>query len=281
MDWLERMNGALSYIEENLTNDIDYREVARIACCSEYHFKRMFSFIAGVTLSEYIRCRRLTLAAFDLKNTHVKVIDVAIQYGYNSPDAFSRAFRSLHGVTPTAARNNGHLLKAYPPITFQLSIRGGTVMNYRIEEKDAFQVVGIKKRVKLINSGINPEIVQVWESISEETLSQIEALSNLEPLGPLNVCANFSEEGSEQGELDYYIAAATTQKCPDHLTKLEIPAFTWAVFEVAGDWPEVQEVWGRIYSEWFPTSGYEHGEGPEILGSRDHTSEIWIPVVSN
>lgn len=191
MDSLENMNKALSYIEENLTNGIDYREMARIACCSEYHFKRMFSFLSGVTLSEYIRRRRLTLAAFDLKSRDVRVIDVAIKYGYQSPDSFARAFQLLHGVTPTEARNQGYSLKAYPRMTFQLSIKGGTEMKYRIEEKEAFRVVGLKKRIKLVPTGSNPEIVEMWETISEETSNQIMGLSNLEPFGVINVCANF------------------------------------------------------------------------------------------
>ncbi|BAB04313.1 AraC family transcriptional regulator [Halalkalibacterium halodurans] len=279
MDWLKRMNGAMAYIEEHLTGDIDYREVARIACCSEYHFKRMFSFIAGVTLSEYIRRRRLTLAAFELKNSQMKVIDVAVKYGYHSPDAFTRAFQSVHGITPTEARNNGHSLKAYPAMTFHISIKGGTEMNYRMEQKEAFRVVGMKKRVKLVHRGTNTDITDMLGTISDETYMQIENLSTLEPGGILNVCTNFSEGLEDEGELDYYIAAATIKKCPEHLVELEIPTFTWAVFTVEGSWEDVQEMWGRIYSDWFPTSDYEHAEGPEILSSANEKSEIWIPVV--
>ena len=134
MDLLKNMNGAIKYIEENLTCEIDFTEVARLAFCSEYHFKRMFSFLAGVSLSEYIRRRRLTCAAFELRGSHVKIIDMAIKYGYNSPDSFARAFQQLHGITPSEARNNGHSLKAFPPMTFQLSIKGGSEMNYRMED---------------------------------------------------------------------------------------------------------------------------------------------------
>lgn len=118
MDLLKSMNRALQYIEENLTHDIDFKEAAKLAFCSEYHFKRMFSFLAGISLSEYIRRRRLTLAAFELKDSHAKVIDIAIKYGYNSPDSFTRAFQNLHGVNPSKARLNGHSLKAYPKMTF-------------------------------------------------------------------------------------------------------------------------------------------------------------------
>ncbi|UOE94801.1 AraC family transcriptional regulator [Alkalihalobacillus sp. LMS39] len=278
MDSLESMNGAINYIEENLIGEIDFQEVARMARCSEYHFKRMFSFLAGVSLSEYIRRRRLTLAAFDLKHGNEKVIDIALKYGYHSPDAFTRAFQSLHGVTPTEARRDFHSLKAYPKMTFQLTIKGGTEMNYKIVQKDAFRVVGWKNRVNLVPTGTNPEIAEMWESISDETYAQIEGLSELEPRGIINVCTNFSEERSQHGELDYYIAAATTKPCPDNLDELQIQEYTWAVFEVDGDWDKVQEAWGRIYSEWFPSSGYEHVEGPEILASKENKSEIWMTV---
>lgn len=287
MDLLEKMNGALLYIEENLTNDLDYKEIARLACCSEYHFKRMFSFLAGVTLSEYIRRRRLTLAAFELKERNSKVIDIAIKYGYNSPDSFTRAFQNLHGITPTEARNNGHSLKAYPKMTFQLTIKGGIEMNYRIEDKAAFRIIGIKKKVSLIYQGVNPEIAEMWQSLNMETINQLKQLSNVEPRGLLSASTNFSEGRPEKGTLDHYIGAATTHDCPPNLTALEVPALTWAVFLAVGPFPNtLQDIWGRIYSEWFPSSNYEQAEGPEMLWNehKDVTSptfksEIWIPVL--
>jgi len=153
MDSLTSMNNAMQYIEEHLTDDIDYSEVSKIACCSEYHFKRMFSFLSGIGLSEYIRRRRLTLAALDLKDTNLRIIDVAVKYGYDSADAFSRAFHSMHGILPSEARSENTQLKAYPRMTFQLSIKGGCEMNYRIVEKGPFKLVGIKKRVPIIFKG--------------------------------------------------------------------------------------------------------------------------------
>lgn len=288
MDLLRNMNRALHYIEENLTNDIDFREVARLALCSEYHFKRMFSFLAGITLSEYIRRRRLTLAAFELKDSNIKVIDVAIKYNYSSPDSFTRAFQNLHGITPSEAKKNGSSLKAFPKMTFQLSIKGGNEMNYRIEEKEAFHIVGIKERVPIIFHGVNPKIAAMWESLNDETIRNLKELSNVTPLGLLSASVNFSEgRMEEKGQLDHYIGVATTKDCPDHLVQLEVPAGTWAVFEAVGPFPDtLQDVWGRIYSEWFPSSNYEQVEGPEILWNEHKNvtsptfkSEIWIPVL--
>ncbi|MGO4542830.1 AraC family transcriptional regulator [Paenibacillus sp. 2TAB19] len=284
---LESMNAALNYIEEHLADDIDFKEAARLAFCSEFHFKKMFSFLAGVPLSEYIRRRRLTLAAFELKDSSVRVIDVAVKYGYQSPDSFSRAFLSMHGITPTEARVNGQQLLAYPRMTFQLTIKGVSAMNYRIEQKEAFRIVGIMKRVPIQFEGVNPEIAAMWGSLNEEIIGQLKSLSNTQPIGLISASVNFSEERMEEkGGLDHYIGAATTLDCPDHLASLEVQASDWAVFEAVGPFPQtLQEIWGRIYSEWFPSSSYEQINGPELLwneskdiSSPNYRSEIWIPV---
>ncbi|WHY28703.1 AraC family transcriptional regulator [Bacillus wiedmannii] len=288
MDSLKNMNAAMQYIEDNLTHEIDFKAVAKIAYCSEYHFKRMFSFLAGISLSEYIRCRRLTLAAFELKNSDTKVIDVAIKYGYNSPDSFSRAFQNLHGITPSEARSSSHSLKAYSPMTFQLSIQGGNEMNYRVEEKEPFRIIGIQKRVPIVFNGVNEEIASMWKSLDPRTIQTLKSLSNIEPTGIISASTNFSEGRMEEnGELDHYIGVATTKDCPEQFAQLEVAASTWAVFEAVGPFPEtLQNVWGRIYSEWFPSSNYELAEGPEILwneqkdtSSPNFKSEIWIPVL--
>ncbi|WP_096186481.1 AraC family transcriptional regulator [Evansella halocellulosilytica] len=278
MDSLEKMNGALQYIEDYLTDEIDMKEVAKIACCSDYHFKRTFSFLAGISLSDYIRRRRLSLAALDLMESDTKVIDIAIKYGYSSPDSFTRAFQSLHGVTPSEARAHKHSLKAYPRMTFQLTIQGGTEMNYKIEKKDAFHIVGVKRRVSVSDEGVNPGIAQFLEEVTDELTTQLEGLSNIDPSGILHVNTNYVEDKTEEGELDYYYAVATTKSCPDNLSQLGIPASTWAIFEVDGEWSDIQDVWGRVYSEWFPASNYELSDRPEILSSTHEKTEIWIPV---
>lgn len=288
MDSLSRMNNAMAFIEEHLTEELDYSKLAQLAFCSEYHFKRMFSFLAGISLSEYIRRRKLTLAALDLKDRELRIIDVAVKYGYNSADAFSRAFQSLHGVLPSEARQEGRLLKAYPRMTFQLSIRGGCELNYRIVEKESFKLVGFKKRVPMVFEGINPEITKMTGLLTPEIVKQLKSISNVEPRGIISASANFSEgRMEEKGELDHYIGVATSGEASTGFEELKVAAGTWAVFESVGPFPEtLQNIWGRIYSEWLPSSGYEVVEGPEILWNEspdtsnpEYRSEIWIPVM--
>lgn len=288
MDSISSMNNALAYIEEHLAEDIDYGKVSKIAFCSEYHFKRMFSFLAGISLSEYIRRRRLTLAALELKNSKLRIIDIAVKYGYSSSDSFARAFNIMHGILPSDARNEEQQIKAYPRMTFQLSIKGGCEMNYRILEKEPFKLVGFKKRVPIIFNGVNPEISKMYECLTPEVIKDLKALSDIEPSGIISASTNFSEDRmDEKGELDHYIGVATSSKEITEFDELKIDAGTWAVFESIGPFPEtLQEVWGRIYSEWFPTSGYEAMNGPEILWNEskdtsnpEYKSEIWIPVL--
>ena len=287
MDSLSNMNKAMEYIEEHLTEEIDYSEISKIAHCSEYHFKRMFSFLSGIGLSEYIRRRKLTLAALDLKDKSSRIIDVAAKYGYDSADSFSRAFHSMHGIFPSEARNSNIQLKAYPRMTFQLSIKGVCEMNYRIVKKGPFKIAGLKKRVPICFNGVNPEIAKMTELLTPEIIKKLKALPNVEPTGIISASTNFSERRMEEkGELDHYIGVATSSDETAEFDVLIVEDSTWAVFESIGPFPEtLQNVWGRIYSEWFPSSGYEAAEGPEILwnespdtGNPKYRSEIWIPV---
>ncbi|WP_276354451.1 AraC family transcriptional regulator [Cohnella caldifontis] len=286
MDTLARLNAAMGYIEEHL-DSWDVKEAARIACCSEYHFTRMFSFLAGIPLSEYVRRRRLTMAALELSRGGVKVIDAALKYGYASPDSFARAFQNMHGISPSDARARGQFLKAFPRMTFQLTVRGGDEMNYRIVDKEAFRIAGIKKRVKVVFEGVNPEIAAMYESLTPEWIRTIKDLSNMEPSGLISASANFGEgRMEEKGECDHHIGAATTLDVPEGMDRLEVPASKWAVFTAVGTFPSaLQDVWGRIYSEWFPSTDYELSAGPEILwnegkntDSPQYKSEIWIPI---
>ncbi|TVT26653.1 AraC family transcriptional regulator [Salinicoccus cyprini] len=287
MNLLKDLNEALTYIEKNIEDEIDMREVARISRSSEYHFKKTFAYLSGMTLLEYIRRRRLTKAGLELVDHRSKVIDVAMKYGYSSPDSFAKAFHQLHGINPSEVKD-GKSLKAFPRMTFQLTIQGGDEMEYRIEQKEPFSIVGIKKRVGIVFEGENSEITAMWKSLTMDKIEALKRLSNTEPEGIIQASVNFSEERMEgKGTLDQYIGVATTQACPDEFIELEVSGgSTWAIFESRGPFPgTLQETWGKIYSEWFPSSNYEAAEGPEILSikSRDLSSpsvesEIWIPV---
>lgn len=282
MDIIDQLNAAVGYIEDNLAGEIDYAEIARVACASPYHFQRMFAAITDVPLSEYIRRRRLTQAALDLQGGGGKIIDIAMRYGYQSPDSFTRAFRAMHGVSPSQTRARGVKLKAYPRIIFALTIKGVAVMEYRIVEKEAFKVVGIKEWITVENEQNSTLIPQMWSNLPPEKYERIGSLANTELTGILGICGDMYDGG-----FDYWIAAATTLPCPEGLLEKEIPALTWAVFEAVGPMPgAIQAVWGRIFAEWFPSSGYEHVRAPELewysdgdVQAEDYRSEVWIPVV--
>ncbi len=281
MDWLDRMNAVMDYIEEHLASEISYDEIARLACTSAYHFQRMFPYVTGVTLSEYIRRRRLTDAAFMLQHTDAKVIDVALRYGYESQAAFTRAFKSLHGVTPAAACDAGVSLKAYPRMTFKISIRGDVEMEYRIMDRPAFEMFGVAGQ---INGWEDPfEAVPAFNRKCDEDGSVDEMNALLGRFHDTYLHAalyDFTEEGF-QYMICYYLPEGMA--IPEKFKKLSVPALTWAVFTM----PEnitIKEFRRRIWREWFPTSGYEQAEGPEFemyYGQAAHGNaiyEVWVPV---
>ena len=281
MDWVERMNQAISYIEAHLMEDIDYEAVAKIACCSVYHLQRMFPFITNVSLSEYIRRRRLTLAAYELQNSSIKVIDLALKYGYESPEAFTRSFQQVHGTTPTAARANGTKLKAYLPISFQISIKGVAEMNYRMEEVDAFSIVGVQSRVDTTNAfAIVPGL---WENAAKEGLfGKLWDIRKADhPLrGILGVCAD-GDHGKNE-EFHYIMSIVSEQSPPDGMVIRDFPAATWAVFEADGGPGGIPEIWKRLYTEWVPSSGYELAYLPAIecyLPPEEQKNELWVAVI--
>lgn len=280
MEWFERLNNSLDYIEQNLEGDLSYEKAAQIACCSVNQYQRMFSFISNTTLAEYIRRRRLTKAAFELQNSNISVLELSMKYGYNSPTAFTRAFSSVHGVTPTEARKMGTALKSYPKISFQVSITGERELVYRIEEKEAFQIIGIKESI--INDGVYnlKRIPLMWEEAKETgKIDQIVSSCNDKFPGMMGICANF-----ESNQFDYYIGVVSNQKVDESMADLAIEKQVWAIFECVG-LNSIQPTWRRIFTEWFPSSEYEITEAPEIewypesdSNTDEYKTEIWIPV---
>ncbi len=279
MEWIERLNEAIGYMEEHLLDGIDYEQLGRIACCSSYHFQRMFTYMAGVTLSEYIRRRKMSLAAVDLQGKDMKIIDVAGKYGYSSPTAFNRAFQSVHGIAPSAVRSGGVAVKSFPAITFKITVKGVEEMNYRIETKEAFRIVGVSvplyQEIEKNFTVIPPK----WQEISMDgTLQRLIGMMDTQPMGVLGVSVCNDREPWR-----YYISVATSQAA-DGLEEYTIPAATWAVFPGEGTNESIQELERRIVTEWLPTSGYEYGDAADVEvylnpDPQNAKYEVWIPVV--
>lgn len=282
MEWTERFNKAIGYIEEHITEEIDYGKVAEIACCSSYHFQRMFAYLADVPLSEYIRRRRMSLAVADLQSGNEKIVDIALKYCYSSPTAFNRAFQSVHGIAPSMVKSDGVSLKLFPPISFKITVKGVMEMNYRIEKRDAFRIVGVAEPLeKEIEK--NFEIVpKMWEKASVNgTVQKLSAMMDSQPMGILGVCI-----GNDHAEdWRYFIAVASTQDAGDSFEEYTVQPFTWAVFPGEGQCPAaIQDLEKRIITDWLPTSGFEYDNGPDIevylnADPLNAKFEVWIPVV--
>ncbi len=279
MEWIERLNGAINYIEENIYESINLEKVARIACCSTYHFQRMFAYMAEIPLSEYIRRRRMSLAAVDLQSGCEKVIDISLKYGYDSPTAFNRAFKSVHGISPSRAREEGTILKAFPPISFKLTIKGDSEMNYRVEKKDAFRIVGISKPLDNEMENNFKLVPQMWgEAAMNGTIGRLASMMEGMPLGLLGVSSCH-----EINNWRYYVAVASSRPTDPDLEEFIIPASTWAIFSGEGSNQSIQELEKRIVTEWLPTSGYEYSNAPDIevylnADPENTKYEVWIPV---
>lgn len=283
---LRRMNEAMDYIDSHITEELDETKIEQITGTSIYHFRRLFSLLAGVTLGEYIRNRKLSNATFDLLHEGMSVTEVAFKYGYESVDGFSRAFKQWAGISPSEVNQEVNL-KAFPKLSFQLTIQGGTDMDYRIEDKDAFKIVGVSKRVPLQFEGENQEIIKLAQSITEEQRVKMRSFANVEPFQVVNASYNFDENRMEEkGSLDHMIGVMTTIESDfKGFDVVEVPALTWAKFSCRGEFPKVmQETWGKIFSEWLPSSNYELVEAPEISFTKDLSdldnvySEIWVAV---
>jgi AraC family transcriptional regulator len=283
LEWFKRITDAVEYMEEHMEDPFDAAEIAKVAFTSTFHFQRMFHMLTGNTVAEYVRKRKLTLAAQELAATKVKVLDVALKYGYDTPESFSKAFRRVHGISPSSARGQGAKLKAHPRISFQLSLKGDKDMDYRIVAKDAFKVVGKGIQVTTKQGENLKRISRFWDESCQtgfyDRLCSIAGGADI-----LGVCMdNFSNE-----EFTYIIAIEKPDGyIHEDLTETEIPASTWAVFESVGPVSgSIQKVWARIFSEWFPATGFEHADAPGLevypqgnAEAEDYRCEVWIPVV--
>ncbi|MCL1702698.1 AraC family transcriptional regulator [Lysinibacillus sp. Bpr_S20] len=286
MSWIESIQKAIIYIEEHLLDDITMEQIAREVNSSVFHFQRTFSILTDMSIADYIRRRRLTLAAQELINTEQKVIDLAYKYGYDSPEAFTKAFRKQHNVTPSEARKKQGQLQSYNRLVIQVSLKGAEPMKYKIVEKEKFQVVGVKRTYNCQNGENLQGIPQFWDEMNSKNFDhQLIQLNNGSIKGTLGVCVPNTDQG-QSGFIDYWIATDHVGDVEENLSALEVPASKWVVFEVHGPMPDaMQNTWKQIFSEWFPSNPYKPAGTAELevypdedAYSPDSYSEIWIPI---
>ena len=293
MDWQHRLNNALQYIEANLEKKLDMEAVAAQACCSHFHFLRMFEVISGMTAGEYVRQRRLSQAALMLASGNERVIDVALRYGYDTPESFAKAFKRLFGVTPSEASRPGARLATFSPLSVAVVLKGNQTMHYRfIEQKTPIETVGVSIRVCKTNEQQAIDIPKFWQKNHEAGVIKT-MCQQCGPMGLLGICSNW-DAGSE--EFDYCIAIekpVDSSSVPPDWQTMTLQAATYVVFEARGPMPQaIVEIWQRAYNEWFPNSGYEHAGTPDFevypcfpasdprgdCNSPQCYSEVWIPL---
>ena len=292
MDWIERLNKVAEYIEDNLTDDIQMEALAKITYCSVYEFSRIFSFAAGMSVSEYIRRRRLSQAVFDIQNGGEGIVDISLKYRYESQATFTRAFKELHGQTPASARKNGVTLKTYPKITFKLIIRGVTEMDFRIENKGSFKIIGQNTK----GWGGPDDWGRFYETCGK-TFENAGGKSYYKApfwhVGAYKFIPEgsyFHDDAKPTGCTCIIGALYDGEPLADGLTLEEFPAATWAVFKVVSD--PANNATGKTYdkamTEWFPVSNYKRYEtlpylevyGIPTEAGKVRYDEVWIPVLS-
>ncbi|WP_017576300.1 AraC family transcriptional regulator [Nocardiopsis kunsanensis] len=286
---LERLNKALELVEVRTTEPVDAAAMARVALTSGHHLRRMFAALAGMPLAEYVRRRRLTLAGSEVVGGSRTLLEIAVEHGYSSTEAFSRAFRAMHGISPGQARRTGAVLSFQPRMAFRLTVEGSETMQYRIVDKGDFRIVGPRARVPIVHLGRNTAMEDFVRGLDKQLRRRIAELSDQEPAGVLGVTMPLGPDREEGNEIDYYQGAATSAPGAQGMETLEVSAGTWVVFPTSGPVSEhprsLQRLWADAYGQWFPANpAYRTVPGPELLKveySRDGTTaeaELWVPV---
>ncbi|MER7176691.1 AraC family transcriptional regulator [Streptomyces mesophilus] len=285
---ISALNKLVDLVEEHLAEELDIDGVAAELGTTEYHLRRMFSSLAGMPLSEYVRRRRMTVAAADVVRGERDLLGIAVRYGYGSSEAFGRAFRAVHGAGPSDVRRDGGPLRTQPQLRFRLTVEGSVPMDTRLVDRPAFRLVGHATRVPLIHRGVNPHIQEHIAALPQEEHLRLKSLSNSEPAGLLQVSADVDPDGTEGSELTYMHGVALNRDtpAPDGLDSIEVPAGMWAVFRTSGPHPQaLQTTWAATATEWFPSNPWQLRPGPSIVTTLDRapdfstaTCELWLPV---
>ncbi|MDT9686630.1 AraC family transcriptional regulator [Streptomyces sp. TRM76323] len=285
---ISALNQLVDLVEEHLAEEIDVDGLAGALGTTEYHLRRMFSSLAGMPLSEYVRRRRMTVAAADVVRGAGDLLGIAVRYGYGSSEAFGRAFRAVHGAGPSDVRRDGGPLRTQPQLRFRLTVEGSIPMETRLVGRPAFRLVGHAIRVPLVHQGVNPHIQEHIAALPQEEHLRLKALSDTEPEGLLQVSDDLDPDGREGSELTYLhgVALSRDTPVPDGLDVIEVPAGMWAVFRTSGPHPQaLQTTWAATATEWFPSNPWRLRPGPSIVAVLEHadnfttaTCELWLPV---
>jgi AraC family transcriptional regulator len=285
---ISALNRLVDLVEEHLTEEFDVNGLARALGTTEYHLRRMFSSLAGMPLSEYVRRRRMTLAAAAVVRGEDDLLSIAVRHGYGSTEAFGRAFRAVHGASPGEVRRDGGPLRTQPQLRFRLTVEGSSPMDTRIVDRPAFRLVGHSARVPLIHHGINPHIQRLIAALPQEEHVRLKTLSDTEPAGLLQVSDDLDPDAAEGSALTYLhgVAVSRDTPAPGDLHAIEVPAGMWALFRTAGPYPQaLQETWAATATEWFPSNPWRLRPGPSIVAVLERaadfstaTCELWLPV---
>ncbi|MBL1075781.1 AraC family transcriptional regulator [Nocardia sp. 2] len=282
------LNRLVDLVEQHLTEELDLGVLARDLGTTEYHLRRMFSSLAGMPLSEYLRRRRMTVAAAEVIRAEYDLLTIAVRHGYGSAEAFGRAFRAVHGATPGDVRRDGGPLRTQPQLRFRLTVEGTTPMTTRIVDHPAFRLIGHATRVPLIHEGVNPHIQQHITSLPPEEHLRLKSLSDTTPSGLLQVSDDLDPDNTEGSTLTYLHGVAVTPETPtpNDLDAIEVPSGKWAVFRTTGPHPQtLQNTWAATATDWFPSNPWRLRPGPSMVAILDHTAdfttatcELWLPV---
>ncbi|WP_327307802.1 AraC family transcriptional regulator [Streptomyces sp. NBC_01298] len=285
---ISALNQLVDLVEEHLAEELDVHALAAGLGTTEYHLRRMFSSLAGMPLSEYVRRRRMTVAAADVVRGEADLLGIAVRYGYGSTEAFGRAFRAVHGAGPRDVRRDGGPLRTQPRLRIRLTVEGSIPMDTRLIDRPAFRLVGHAVRIPLVHRGVNPHIQRHITALPPEEHLRLKALGDTEPAGLLQVSDDVDPDGAEGSELTYLHGVALSREtaAPDDLDAIEVPAGTWAVFRTAGPHPQaLQTTWAATATEWFPSNPWLLRPGPSIVTILERaedfstaTCELWLPV---
>nr|WP_202501345.1 GyrI-like domain-containing protein [Streptomyces sp. SID5785] len=284
------MAGRVEQVLDGAGDPLDVPAFALAHGTSEYHLRRMFSSLAGMPLSEYVRRRRMTVAAADVVRGGPgnDLLSIAVRHGYGSTEAFGRAFRAVHGAAPGDVRRDGGPLRSQPQLRFRLTVEGSTPMDTRIADRPAFRLIGHATRVPLIHEGVNPHIKEHIESLPPQAHGRLKELGDTDPAGLLQVTDDLAQDAAEGTELTYLHGVAVTAgtPVPDDLDAIEVPPGAWAVFRTSGPHPQaLQTAWAATATEWFPSNPWRLRPGPSIVATLERapdfstaTCELWLPV---